>query len=182
MSFDPEERALRARALFREGYNCTQSVVLAFIDLCAEKGITEDSLKALACGFGGGMARMREVCGTVSAMSMLAGIISPAANPGAMDERRANYALVQKFADSFREKNGSIVCRELLQQKVRLKEDPMPSERTQEYYDSRPCERLIGCAASMVARYLKHMEEVQETEKQDTKAPETETEYGGIGG
>jgi len=154
MKIDPEERAQKAQSYFREGYNCTQSVVLAFSDLCSEKGLTEEVLKAVTSGFGGGMARMREVCGAVSGMTFLAGLISPAAHPSIREERTANYRLVQEFAAIFREQNGSIVCRELLQLRSRVAEAPEPSERTESYYKSRPCERLIGCAARIVASYL----------------------------
>lgn len=156
MTFDPEERAQRAMTYFREGYNCTQSVVLAFSDFCEEKGVNKEALASLTSGFGGGMARMREVCGTVSGMTFLAGLISPATNPSIREERTANYKLVQEFAQRFREQNGSIVCRDLLQMKASSTiEGPQPSERTEAFYKARPCERLIGRAAMIVAEYLK---------------------------
>lgn len=155
MTYDPEERAVKARKIFREGYNCAQSVVLAFSDYCEQKGISEESLKALASGFGGGMARMREVCGAVSGMTFLAGVISPASDPSVAGARSENYRLVQEFAARFRELNGSIICRELLQKKAEdAMESPVPSERTEAFYKSRPCERLIACAATVVAEYL----------------------------
>ena len=110
-NFDIEERARRARQNFLDGYNCCQAVMLAFSDVF---GADENTLAAVASGFGGGMARMREVCGTVSAMGMAAGFISPAVRPKNMEERTANYALVQELAGEFRKENGSIICRELL--------------------------------------------------------------------
>ena len=101
-NFDIEERARRARQNFLDGYNCCQAVMLAFSDVF---GADENTLAAVASGFGGGMARMREVCGTVSAMGMAAGFISPAVRPKNMEERTANYALVQELAGEFRKEN-----------------------------------------------------------------------------
>ena len=109
--FDAEERARRAKQNFLDGYNCCQAVMLAFADVF---GVDEETIATVASGFGGGMARMREVCGTVSAMGMAAGFMSPAIRPRNMEERTANYALVQELAGEFRKENGSIVCKELL--------------------------------------------------------------------
>lgn len=153
----PEERSRRARACFRDGYNCCQSVLLAFKDII---GLPEEDLARLSSGFGGGMGRLREVCGAMSALTFLAGVMRPAANPGNMEERTANYALVQKFAERFREANGSIVCREILQLRSDRKEPPMPSVRTEEWYTKRPCERIIANAARIAAEEL---EEIAQT-------------------
>ena len=151
-----QERKELAESLFRQGYNCCQAVVLAFEDIAAGKGITRAQLEALASGFGGGMGRMREVCGCVSGMTMLAGIISPA-DPKDHDARTANYALVQKFAAEFKEQNGSIVCRELLGLRAQQKESPEPSERTAHYYKSRPCAEMVACAAGIVAARIESL-------------------------
>lgn len=150
-TISPEERDRMARAYFKDGYNCCQSVLLAFKDLI---GLPEDRIAGLGSGFGGGMGRMREVCGAVTGMTFMAGVISPAADPHKMDERTSNYALVQQFASSFREENGSIICREILNIRATQKESPQPSERTKEYYTTRPCERMAGSAARIVAEYL----------------------------
>ena len=150
-----EERKELAESLFREGYNCCQAVVLAFEDVAAVKGLSKAQLESLASGFGGGMGRLREVCGCVSAMTMLSGIISPAA-PSDHASRTANYALVQKLADEFRAQNGSIVCRELLGIRAAAKESPEPSARTEHYYKARPCAALVGCAAGIIAAYLEN--------------------------
>ena len=148
-----EERAAKAKELFESGYNCCQSVVLAFEDLT---DIDTKTLASLTSGFGGGFGRLREVCGTVSGMTFLSGIISPADNPLLMDARKANYSLVQKFAAEFKEINGSIVCAELLgiRPKSNLPESPMPSERTAEYYKKRPCAELVQIAARIVAKEI----------------------------
>ena len=114
--FAPEERGRRAEENFRKGYNCCQSVLLAFADILESNSLaTKEQILSLGSGFGGGMGRLREVCGSFSAAVLMSGFILPARNPGNMDERRDNYALVQEFASTFRQMNGgSIVCRELL--------------------------------------------------------------------
>ena len=126
-SFDPAERGERARAYFQDGYNCCQSVLLAFADIFESQGLAGDELlKSLGAGFGGGFGRMREVCGTFSACTMISGFIRPAVTPG-MDERKANYALVQELAETFKERNGgSIICGELLGLRERRPEGPTP--------------------------------------------------------
>lgn len=114
--FDPEERSRRAEENFRKGYNCCQSVLLAFADILEANSLaSKEQLIALGSGFGGGMGRLREVCGSFSAAVAMAGFILPACNPGNLEERKDNYALVQEFALSFKQMNGgSIVCKELL--------------------------------------------------------------------
>ena len=169
---DIEERARRARQNFLDGYNCCQAVMLAFCDIFEAD---EQTVATIASGFGGGMARMREVCGTVSAMGMAAGFISPAIRPKNMEERTANYALVQELAGEFRKENGSIICAELLGLRPKpdtaqsnascspantesgnreIIESPVPSERTEEYYRKRPCPELVACSARIIARKL----------------------------
>ena len=110
MDFNIEERVDKAGRLFKDGgYNCCQAVVLAYCDLF---GMDEKTAAALSSGFGGGMGRMREVCGSVSGMVMLSGLLCPADNPSDKAGRTANYALVQEVAGEFRNINGSIICRE----------------------------------------------------------------------
>ncbi len=159
--FDIEERVAKARRLFKEGgYNCCQSVVLAYNDIL---GVDDHVAAVISSGFGGGMGRMREVCGTVSGMTMLAGMMSPADAPSIKAARTANYALVQEMAGKFREMNGSIVCRELLglvpmgSGAQACKESPAPSDRTAEYYKKRPCEELVGISARIVGEKLAEM-------------------------
>ena len=156
--FDIEERVEKAKKLFKEGgYNCCQAVVLAYNDLF---DISDETAAAMSSGFGGGMGRMREVCGAVSGMTFLSGLIYPADDPSVKTARTGNYALVQDMADEFRKINGSIVCRELLglvpmgscQQAP--KESPEPSDRTPEYYKKRPCEELVGISARIVGEKI----------------------------
>ena len=151
---DIEERVAKAKRLFKEeGYNCCQAVVLAYNDVF---GIDDETAAALSSGFGGGMGRMREVCGSVSGMVMLAGLMAPAGDPSIKVDRTRNYALVQEMADEFKTLNGSIVCKELLglvpmgSGAAACKESPEPSDRTPEYYKKRPCEELVGIAARIV--------------------------------
>ena len=155
---DIEERVAKARRLFKEeGYNCCQAVVLAYNDVFS---VADDIAAALSSGFGGGMGRMREVCGSVSGMVMLAGLMAPAADPSIKVDRTRNYALVQKMAEEFRAQNGSIVCKELLglvpmgSGQAASKESPEPSDRTPEYYKKRPCEELVGIAARIVGKRI----------------------------
>lgn len=148
-----EERVARAREYFTAGYNCAQAVVMAFSDIMS---LDEVGAARIAAPFGGGMGRMREVCGAVSGMTMVAGAISPATDPKNMVERKNNYALVQHFAAMFREQNGDIVCRRLLSLEPREEnaETAMPSQRTAEYYKKRPCVEYVATAARIVATYL----------------------------
>ena len=159
-NFNIEERVEKARRLFKEGgYNCCQAVVLAYNDVF---GLEDELAASLSSGFGGGMGRMREVCGAVSGMVMLAGLIRPASDPSVKNWRTANYALVQEMAGEFKEINGSIVCKELLglvpmgSCTPAPKESPEPSDRTPEYYKKRPCEEMGGIAARIVGEQILH--------------------------
>ena len=158
IEFDIEERVAKAKKLFKEdGYNCCQAVVLAYNDVF---GISDEVAAAMSSGFGGGMGRMREVCGSVSGMVMLAGLMRPADDPSVKEWRTANYALVQEMAGEFKAINGSIVCKELLglvpmgSGNPAPKESPEPSDRTPEYYKKRPCEELVGISARIVGEKL----------------------------
>ena len=155
-NFDPAERGARARDYFLQGFNCCQAVLLAFSDVLeANRQATPELLTVIGSGFGGGFARLREVCGSFSACTMLAGFMLPA-NEKDMQTRTANYALVQEMAAAFRERNGgSIVCAELLGMKDRHPEGPAPSARTAEYYRKRPCPEIIRNAATIAAEKMK---------------------------
>lgn len=161
IEFDIEERVAKAKRLFKEGgYNCCQAVVLAYNDLF---GIDDTLAASLSSGFGGGMGRMREVCGSVSGMVMLCGLALPADDPSSKAGRTGNYALVQEVAGEFRKINGSIVCRELLglvpmgTSQPAPMESPEPSDRTPEYYKKRPCEELVGISARIIGEKLLKM-------------------------
>lgn len=150
--FDIDERVERAVLHFMSGYNCAQSVFLAYADLF---DLDTELAKKMSVSFGGGMGRLREVCGTVSGMAMLAGFKYPVEDPKDQAARTRNYGMVQKMAGLFREKYGSIVCRELLGAKQAAATDPAPSARTADYYAQRPCARFVAESARIAGRMLK---------------------------
>ena len=143
-------RKEKAMQLFEEGYNCAQAVVLAFEDL---HGMDRKAAAALSSSFGGGMGRLREVCGAVSGMFMVAGMLYGYDDPQAREEKSEHYARIQELAAAFEKENGSIVCRELLGLSVK-KQEPTPEVRTAEYYKKRPCKELVGQAAEIMEEYL----------------------------
>lgn len=135
---------------FREGYNCAQSVLLAFAN---KVGLKENEALKLASSFGGGMGRLREVCGAVSAMFMIAGILKGYTEPNNDIVKANHYKLIQDLAAEFKLKHGTIICRELLGLDG-TEFSPIPSARTDEYYKERPCEEFIRCAAEIVEEDL----------------------------
>ena len=142
--------AEKARAFFLEGYNCAQAVVCAFGDLT---GLETSEAARLASSFGGGMGRLREVCGTVSGALMVLGLLRGYADPKDNAAKTEHYHLVQEFVRRFNEINGTILCRELLKNvKTAPGNDPEP--RTPEYYAQRPCLRHVGEAAEIVDALL----------------------------
>ena len=126
--------AQKAEALFYEGYNCAQSVLLAFEDVT---GLDRKTAAMLSSSFGGGLGRMREVCGAVSGASMVLGILRGYDDPKAAEAKKAHYHLIQDFAGRFRQANGSIICRELLSG-VSTVEGKDPEARTESYTASDP--------------------------------------------
>ena len=138
-----------AISYFKSGFNCAQSVVMAFRDLT---GLSESESARLASSFGGGLGRMREVCGAVSGMAIVAGILYGYDNPKVIGASAAHYARVQELANAFRARNGSIVCRELLGGAAATA--PTPEARTAEYYKKRPCAELVGDAAEILDEYI----------------------------
>ena len=142
------ERKLYAAELFLRGYNCAQAVVIAFQK---ELGLTEEFCAKMASSFGGGMGRMREVCGAVSGMLMVAGLLYGYTEHDNDPKKKAHYALVQELAGKFREQVGSIVCREILKNPP---SDPAPTPRTEEYYKQRPCTRMVMIATQIMEGYM----------------------------
>lgn len=136
---------------FLDGYNCTQAVVMAFAD---ELGIDKDTLIKVSSSFGGGLGRLREVCGTVSAMGIIVGLVEGCDfSKEGIEAKAKQYATVQRLAGEFKDINGSIVCRDLLGAKLAAT-NPTPDARTPEYYKKRPCAKLVGDMAEIVERYL----------------------------
>ena len=138
----------RAVELFVEGYNCAQAVAAAFGDLT---GLDEKTAARMASCFGGGMGRMREVCGAVSGMLLVAGILYGYDDPKATREKRDLYAQVQAMAGQFRQELGSIVCRDLLKNPP---SDPNPTPRTEQFYKDRPCARMVATAARIMDAFI----------------------------
>ena len=145
-----ESRVEYALSLFKSGYNCAQSVFAAYADLLGMD--TEMALK-MSSAMGGGIGRMREVCGTVSAMAMLAGLKEGNADPENEEAKEHIYALVRHMSALFKEQQGTIICRELLEIEG-MEESAKPSIRTPEFYASRPCGRIIACAAEIIEDVL----------------------------
>ena len=137
-----------AADLFLEGYNCAQAVAVAFCDLT---GMDKKLAAKLASGFGGGMGRMREVCGAVSGMFMVLGILYGYDNSDDDSHKKELYKQVQALAEQFKEENGSIICREILKNPP---SDPTPSPRTAEYYAKRPCCRMVMTAARLMDEFI----------------------------
>ena len=138
----------RAAELFLQGYNCAQAVVVAFCDVT---GLEPDFSAKMASSFGGGMGRMREVCGAVSGMLMVAGLVYGYDTPGDDVSKKKHYTLVQELAGRFRREIGSIVCREILKNPP---SDPNPTPRTAEFYAKRPCARMVLLAGRILDEYM----------------------------
>ena len=109
----------------------------------------------MSVSFGGGMGRLRQVCGAVSAMAMLVGFKYPVPDKDDREARTRNYAMVQKVAGLFKEEHQTIICRELLKPSEAASVTPTPSARTKEYYSKRPCARFVATAATIAGRMLK---------------------------
>lgn len=139
----------RAEALFLEGYNCAQAVFAAYSE---ELGMDFETALKLSSSFGGGMGRLREVCGAVSGMLMVVGLKYGYSDPKDKKAKADHYALVQKLAKKFEEQNGSILCRELLGL-GHQKDGPLPEARTEAYYQTRPCAELVRSAAKLIEEY-----------------------------
>jgi C_GCAxxG_C_C family probable redox protein len=155
--YDADERAACARKNFLDGYNCSQSVVMAYVDAFEQAGIDPEVVARVAAPFGGGMARMREVCGCVSGSLMIMGLVEGYSDPKAYAAKKRLYEQVQEVAGRYRDENGSIVCRELLGL-GKGADVPTPERRTQTYYRKRPCADLCASAARIMAEYLNEIE------------------------
>lgn len=150
-------RKEKAMQSFLDGYNCAQCMILAFEDMIT---IDVDTALKIASPFGGGMGRLREVCGSVSGMFMVLGYIKGYNEAGDYAGKKELYEHIQELARRYEEANGSIICRDLLGLNVK-KEDAAPEKRTDEYYKKRPCAEKIGSAAEILEEYLKEMQCMQ---------------------
>ncbi|MDE6110491.1 MAG: C-GCAxxG-C-C family protein [Eubacterium sp.] len=138
----------KAEALFMQGYNCSQAVACAFAD---ELDMNAADIARLTMGFGGGIGRMREVCGSVSGMAFVISALFA-------DEGRASvYEKIQAVAEKFEVENGSIICRELLGLDKDGNRCPTPEPRTEQYFKKRPCSQLVHMAADILEEFLNNL-------------------------
>ncbi len=142
----------QAKEYFKSGCNCAQAVLLAFLD---ETGLDRETAIKASAAFGGGLGRLREVCGAVSGMSMAAGMIYGSDNENDPQVKKELYAIVQKLAGEYKEQNGSIICRDLLEG-VNVTGGEVPEKRCEGYYKKRPCGELVQCAADILERYIEN--------------------------
>lgn len=145
-----ENHAEKACRLFMEGRNCSQAVFAAFSDVT---GIDEELALRLSSSFGGGMGRMREVCGAVSGMFMVAGVLYGYSSADDDAEKAEHYRRIQLLAEKFKEKYNTINCGELLKN-LKVNTNPVPEKRTEEYYKARPCIRFVEAAAEILDEYI----------------------------
>ncbi len=147
---DMNRRVDEAVALFKQGYNCSQSVVAAFADLY---GFTAEQAFRMAASFGGGIGRMRQTCGAACGLFQLVGLDCGAVDGADREGKSHNYAVVQQLAADFERINGSLICAELLGLKTK-ETSPQAEPRTEKYYQKRPCVEMVRTAAQLFAKYL----------------------------
>ncbi len=144
------DHAAYAKELFVQGYNCAQAVFAAFLD---ETGLDMETALKLSSSFGGGIGRLREVCGAVSGMAMAAGMLYGVTDPKDKDAKAAHYQLVQELVNKFKDENDSIICRDLIG--IDADGNPVPDARSKEYYETRPCVGLVESAARILEEFIR---------------------------
>lgn len=150
------DHSQRAKELFKQGYNCSQAVFASF---CDDLNLDFDTALKIASSFGAGMGRLREVCGAVSGMFMVAGMKYGYTDVKDREAKTEHYKMIQELAEQFKTDNHSIICRELLGL-ASGPDSPVPETRTKEYYKKRPCVELVGDAAKLIEEIIKSKEEV----------------------
>lgn len=146
----------RAGELFLEGFNCSQSVFTAF---CHRFNMDEETAKRVSAGLGGGVGRMREVCGAVSGAAMVLGSVASAVEGDDKDSKAKNYELVREFSERFKQRHGgTVICREMLKMKILMENTAMPENRTAEYYKNRPCLKAVEDAAEILVNIIEEFE------------------------
>lgn len=136
---------------FLSGYNCSQAVVAAF---CEDFGMSVEDGVRVSEGFGGGMGRMRSVCGAVTGMFMLAGLKHSNSQPKDLETRKLIYSLVQEMSAEFEQEMGSIICAELLGENAPADKGAAPAPRNGEFFKKRPCTESVRIAAEIAEKYL----------------------------
>lgn len=147
-----EERIDKAVELFKQGYNCSQSVVAAFADMY---GFTKEQALRMAASFGGGIGRMRETCGAACGLFMLAGLETGTIEGADREGKAANYALVQQLAKEFKKRNGALRCADLLGLSENAPIVSTPEMRSDTYYKKRPCVKMVETAARIWVDYMR---------------------------
>lgn len=140
----------RAAELFCTGCNCSQAVLVAFAEDC---GMDEKIAMKLSSSFGGGMGRLREVCGAVSGMFMVAGLLAGYESTDSKEKKDAHYTLIQTLAEEFKKENNTIICRDLLGA-LGKSTSPISDARTAEYYKARPCVRFVISASNILDKHF----------------------------
>lgn len=144
------DRKQLAHDYFKQGYNCSQSVVLAFADILP---IEFELLKNISSAFGGGFARTRNVCGAVSGIGMVIGLLNSHLE-NIEEDKKDIYKSVRSVSDKFEEENGTILCGELLKNLPNITSNYAPSARTAEYYAKRPCVKFVMDAVDYIEEYI----------------------------
>ena len=145
-----EGHAKKAQDNFYKGYNCAQSLFLAYCDVT---GLSEKSALKLSSALGAGICRLRETCGAVSGMAMVFGALYGFTSPDDINAKAFLYSEFQPLAFEFKRRSGSLICRELLGLDV-LYDDPVPEPRTADYYKKRKCASYIAAAAEILDEYI----------------------------
>ena len=140
-----------AKKYFEDGYNCAQAVLLAF---CEDFGLGKETAIMMSAPFGGGIGRLREVCGTFTGMNMVLGLYEGKYDIKDNQKKTKLYKDVQALAEKFKQDNGSIICRDLLGLRIKGKDNPAPEVRTDSYYKARPCSELCKYAGDLLEDFL----------------------------
>ncbi len=143
-----KDHSTKAAEFFCNGCNCAQAVFGAFADDC---GIDTKTALKLSSSFGGGMGRLREVCGAVTGMFMVAGLLSGYVDTDDKEKKDAHYKLIQQLANEFKAVHSTYICRDLLG--TLADNSPVSSPRTAEYYKTRPCVRFVITAAEILDKH-----------------------------
>lgn len=146
-----EDRIELAVSLFKEGYNCSQSVVAAFADIY---GFTREQALKMGASFGGGIGRMRQTCGAACGLFLVAGLETGCIEGRNREGKEANYILVQQLAEEFKKRNGALICSSLLGLDKSAPTPATPEARTDAYYKKRPCIKIVEEAARIWVEYL----------------------------
>lgn len=148
-------RAQVAKEYFEKGYACSQAVALAFSDII---GLSKTQISKIMLPFGGGFGRLRLVCGAISGMTAVVGLIF-SGEENTPENKKKVYAIEQELCGRFKEKYGTLVCGELLQgMNVPVAVGGVAEERTKEYYKKRSCSEVVYDAAKILEEYLQEKE------------------------